>query len=311
MDENPMSPRHLLNIQDLPVNTLLELLSSAQQIIDRGWHREGASHLLAHKTLINLFFETSTRTRVSFELAAKRLGMTVVNIDIANSAMKKGESLLDTLYTLQAMVCHFMVIRHNENFIPDYVAEHIAPPTSVINAGDGTHAHPSQALIDMLTIRQHKGDFTPLRVAIVGDIKHSRAARSQIVALQKLNVGEIRLIGPAHLLPEDLPGTHYHDMDAGLANVDVIMLLRIQKERMQTNDMPDEASYFKQFGLSKSRLKLAKPDAIVMHPGPINRDIEIASELVNNPQTIIYQQVANGVPMRMAILMHLQQLQAE
>src|SRR5690625_4170091 len=219
---------------------------------------------------MNLFFEASTRTRTTFELAAKRLSADVINLDINTSATSKGESLLDTLWNLEAMQSDMFVVRHKDSGAAHFIARHVRPGVSVINGGDGQHAHPTQAMLDMFTIRQHKGSFAPLTVAIVGDILHSRVARSEIHALNALGVAEVRVIAPRTLLPhaiEDLGVRVFYDMDDGLRDVDVICMLRLQRERMEGALLPSEAEFFSRYGLTQRRLALAKPDAIVMHPG--------------------------------------------
>jgi aspartate carbamoyltransferase catalytic subunit len=261
--------------------------------------------LLRGKTIINLFFENSTRTRSTFELAAKRLSADVMNFNINTSATSKGESLLDTLHNLEAMHTDMFVVRHNQSGAAEFIAQHVAPHVSVINAGDGCHAHPTQAMLDMFTIRRHKQDFANLRVAIIGDILHSRVARSQIQALATLGVGEIRVIGPQTLLPRESQtlGVHvYHDMESGLEGVDVVITLRLQLERMQGALLPSAREYFRCYGLTEEKLKYAKPDAIVMHPGPINRGVEIASSVADGPQSVILEQVTHGIAIRMAVM---------
>ncbi|MGD8547662.1 MAG: aspartate carbamoyltransferase catalytic subunit, partial [Thiohalophilus sp.] len=261
--------------------------------------------LLRGKTIVNLFFESSTRTRTTFELAAKRLSADVLNINISTSSTSKGESLLDMLRNLEAMHCDMFVVRHEQSGAAHFIAQHVAPHISVINAGDGRHAHPTQAMLDMFTIRKHKPDFTTLRVAIVGDLMHSRVARSQIHALSTLGVPEIRAIGPRTLIPPYLTqmGVHvYHDMCEGLKDVDVVIMLRLQRERMQGALLPSELEYFQTYGLTQDKLALAKPDAIVMHPGPINRGVEIESSVADGPQSVILEQVSNGIAVRMAIM---------
>jgi aspartate carbamoyltransferase catalytic subunit len=261
--------------------------------------------LLRGKTIINLFFETSTRTRTTFELAASRLSADVQSINIATSATSKGESLLDMLHNLEAMHCDLFVVRHAESGAADFIARHVAPHVSVINAGDGRHAHPTQAMLDMFTIRRHKGEFHNIKVAIVGDILHSRVARSQIHALNTLGVGELRVIGPKTLIPRIFGnmGVHiFHDMQQGLDGVDVVIMLRLQKERMQGALLPSEGEYFQRYGLTEEKLAAARPDAIVMHPGPINRGVEIASSVADGPQSVILEQVSNGLAVRMAVM---------
>jgi aspartate carbamoyltransferase catalytic subunit len=261
--------------------------------------------LLRGKTIVNLFFENSTRTRTTFELAASRLSADVVSINIATSATSKGESLLDTIRNLEAMHADMFVVRHAISGAAHFIAQNTAPHISVINAGDGQHAHPTQAMLDMFTIRQHKQDFKQLKVAIIGDILHSRVARSQIQALNTLGTKEIRVIAPKTLLPshvEKLGVKAFSNMEKGLIDSDVIIMLRLQKERMTSAFLPSEREYFKCFGLTEERLKLAKPDAIVMHPGPINRGVEIESSIADGAQSVILQQVSNGIAVRMAIM---------
>ncbi len=261
--------------------------------------------LLRGRTVVNLFFEASTRTRTTFELAAKRLSADVLNIQMAASATTKGETLLDTLANFEAMQCDMFVVRHNRSGTAHFIARHVAPHISVINAGDGSHAHPTQAMLDMFTIRRIKGDFYPLSVAIVGDIAHSRVARSQIHALTTLGVNEVRVIGPKTLMPKDIKalGVHvYHNLEAGLRNVDVVIMLRLQRERMDSELLPGELEYYQQYGLTKEKLEAAKADAMVMHPGPINRGVEIESAVADGPRSVILQQVTHGIAIRMAVM---------
>jgi len=261
--------------------------------------------LLRGKTIVNLFFESSTRTRTTFELAAKRLSADVLNINITASATTKGETLLDTQRNLEAMQCDMFVVRHGVSGAAHFIAHHAAPHVSVINAGDGRHAHPTQAMLDMFTIRHHKGDFHKLRVAIVGDILHSRVARSQIHALSTLGVEEIRVIAPKTLIPAEAHtlGVHvHHGLRAGLRDIDVVIMLRLQHERMRGAFLPSEHEYFQLYGLTEDKLELAKPDAIIMHPGPINRGVEIDSAVADGPQSVILNQVAHGTAVRMAIM---------
>ncbi|MBS0358814.1 MAG: aspartate carbamoyltransferase catalytic subunit [Proteobacteria bacterium] len=295
--------RHLLKIDGLSRSHLTQILDIADQYIAYNQHKYSALDSLKNYTSVNLLFENSTRTRVSFELAAKRLGVEVINFDLSTSSIQKGETMLDTIHTLQAMHCNFFVIRHSENNIVEFIAQNVNHEVAVINAGDGTHAHPSQALLDMLTIRQHKKSFEHLKVAIVGDIRHSRVAHSAITALPILGCKDIRIIGPDFLLPESkITGVEmFRDMKKGLEDVDVIMMLRIQKERIKNTSLPDIQEYYENYGLTPKKLKLAKPDAIVMHPGPMNRGIEIDSSIADGPQSVILQQVSNGVAVRMAI----------
>jgi len=305
-DSKPM--RHLLQITDLDRPMVMRLLAQADTIIHANQHSSKQQSLLAGKTLANLFFEPSTRTRVSFELAAKRLGAEVINFDEQQSSMRKDEALIDTVLSLQAMHCHFFVLRHPKNSVITAVAKQMPAGIAIINAGDGTHAHPSQALLDMFTIQQYKPDFAALTVAIVGDVKHSRVASSQIAILQMLGVKEIRLIGPPALLPSHLsdPRIQFeHNIAYGLQDVDVVIMLRVQKERIAAGQLPNLDTYYHDYGLTQARLAYAKPDAIVMHPGPVNRGIEIDSSICDGPQSVISQQVRNGVAIRMAILLFL------
>jgi aspartate carbamoyltransferase catalytic subunit len=261
---------------------------------------------LAGRTVANLFFEPSTRTRVSFELAAKRLGADVVNLDLHSSSRVKGETVLDTIYTLQAMHVDVFVMRDSEPGVPAFVAAHVQPHVSVLNAGEAHVSHPTQGLLDVLTIRQRKGkNLGSLSVAIVGDIRHSRVARSTGTALQTLGVGELRLVSPESLMPEpdELVGAkRFTALDDGLRGVDVIMALRIQKERMDTSQIPDVDAFCREWGITERSIGLAHKDAIVLHPGPMNRGVEITSPIADGPQSAVQQQVRNGVAVRMAVL---------
>lgn len=297
--------RHFLTIEGLKKNLLIEIMDRAEQFSSITHRQVKKVPLLRGNTIINLFFENSTRTRSTFELAAKRLSADVMNFNISTSATSKGESLLDTLHNLEAMHADMFVVRHDQSGAAEFIAEHVAPHISVINAGDGCHAHPTQAMLDMFTIRRHKPDFANLRVAIVGDILHSRVARSQIQALATLGVGEIRVIGPQTLLPQNCEtlGVHiYHEMEAGLDGVDVIIMLRLQLERMQGAMLPSAREYYRCYGLTEEKLRYAAPDAIVMHPGPINRGVEIASSVADGPQSVILEQVTHGIAIRMAVM---------
>ena len=297
--------RHFLTIEGLKRPLLTEIMDRAEQFSSISHRQVKKVPLLRGKTIINLFFENSTRTRSTFELAAKRLSADVMNFNISTSATSKGESLLDTLHNLEAMHTDMFVVRHDQSGAAEFIAQHVAPHVSVINAGDGCHAHPTQAMLDMFTIRRHKQDFANLRVAIIGDILHSRVARSQIQALATLGVGEIRVIGPQTLLPRESQtlGVHvYHDMAAGLEGVDVVITLRLQLERIQGALLPSAREYFRCYGLTEEKLKYAKPDAIVMHPGPINRGVEIASSVADGPQSVILEQVTHGIAIRMAVM---------
>jgi aspartate carbamoyltransferase catalytic subunit len=297
--------KHFLTIEGLERGLLIEILDLAESFVGMTGQRINKVPLLRGKSIVNLFFENSTRTRTTFELAAKRLSADVLSMSIATSSTAKGESLLDTIRNLEAMYVDMFVVRHSISGAAHFIAQHAAPHVSVINAGDGQHAHPTQAMLDMFTIRQIKQDFSKLRVALVGDILHSRVARSNIQALNSLGVAEVRVIAPKTLLPaqvETMGVTVSHNLTEGLHDIDVIIMLRLQKERMTSALLPSESEYFKCFGLNAERLKIAKPDAIVMHPGPINRGVEIDSEVADGPQSVILKQVSNGIAIRMAIM---------
>jgi len=297
--------RHFLTIEGLGRDLLVQILDTAESFASLPGRPVKKVPALRGRVITNLFFENSTRTRTTFELAAKRLSADVLNFNVSTSATSKGETLLDTLRNIEAMHSEMFVVRHNQSGAAHFIAEHAAPGVSVINAGDGRHAHPTQAMLDMFTIRKHKGDFTPLRVAIVGDILHSRVARSQILALNTLGVTEVRVVGPRTLIPTDarVLGVHvYHDLEAGLRDVDVVIMLRLQKERMEGALLPSEDEYFQLYGLTNERLEVAKPDAIVMHPGPMNRGVEMDSEVADGPRSVILQQVSYGIAVRMAVM---------
>jgi len=299
------SLRHLLTLQGLSRAQLERLLERAQSFVRPIGTPPPMSTLLAGATVANLFTEPSTRTRVSFELAAKRLGAQVVNLEVQLSSRVKGESMLDTIYTLEACHVDVFVIRDAEAGVPSLVASHVQPHASVLSAGEAHVAHPTQGLLDALTILQAKQKFDGLKIAIVGDIRHSRVARSAWHVLATLGVGEIRIVAPQALMPDDSEfagAKRYTSIDTGIADVDVVMMLRIQKERMATAAIPDADRYFAKFGLSAERLARAKPDAIVMHPQPMNRGVEIASDVADGPQSVIRDQVRNGVAVRMAVL---------
>jgi len=297
--------RHFLDIAGLDRTLLIALLDAAEQFAGVSGRAVKKVPLLRGTTVVNLFFEPSTRTRTTFELAAKRLSADVLNMNIEASATRKGESLLDTLNTLEAMHCDLFVVRHQNSGAASFIAARVAPHIRVINAGDGRHAHPTQALLDVFTIRRHKPDFEDLSVAIVGDILHSRVARSEIHALRILGTRDIRVVGPKTLIPEGIEAlgvTVHHDMASGLADCDVVMMLRLQQERMASSLLPGAGEYFHRYGLTEARLRLARRDAIVMHPGPINRGIEIASEVADGPSSVILQQVSHGIAVRMAVM---------
>ncbi len=298
--------QHLLTTEGLPVRIVHDILDRAATFLDVASSKEIKKiPLLQGKSVFNVFFENSTRTRTTFEIAAKRLSADVVNLNIGSSSTSKGETLLDTVDNLCAMHADMFVVRHSQSGAAHFIARHVAPEIHVINAGDGRHAHPTQALLDMFTIRHYKKEFHNLRVAIVGDILHSRVARSQIHALTTLGVPEVRVIAPKTLLPtmvENLGVQVYHDMEKGLKDVDVILMLRLQNERMQGAALPSAQEYFKNYGLTEEKLAYAKPDAIVMHPGPMNRGVEIDSRVADGAQSVILSQVTFGIAVRMAVM---------
>jgi aspartate carbamoyltransferase catalytic subunit len=296
---------HLLSIEGLPRTVLHHILDTAGTFLSVNDRDVKKVPLLRGKSVFNLFFENSTRTRTTFEIAAKRLSADVVNLDIARSSAAKGESLLDTIANLSAMHADMFVVRHGESGAPYLIAQHCAPHVHVVNAGDGRHAHPTQGLLDMYTIRHYKKDFTQLTVAIVGDIVHSRVARSDIHALTTLGVPEIRAVGPKTLVPGDLKDMGVrvcHDMTEGIRGADVVIMLRLQNERMSGAMLPSAGEFFKNYGLTPTKLALAKPDAIVMHPGPINRGVEIDSAVADGKQSVILPQVTFGIAVRMAVM---------
>jgi aspartate carbamoyltransferase catalytic subunit len=296
---------HLLSIEGLPRDVIHHILDTAGTFLSVNDREVKKVPLLRGKSVFNLFFENSTRTRTTFEIAAKRLSADVLNLDIARSSAAKGESLLDTIANLSAMHADMFVVRHGESGAPYLIAKHCAPHVHVVNAGDGRHAHPTQGLLDMYTIRHYKQDFTKLTVAIVGDIVHSRVARSDIHALTTLGVPEIRAVGPKTLVPGDLRemGVRVcHDMAEGVKGADVIIMLRLQNERMSGAMLPSAGEFFKNYGLTPDKLALAKPDAIVMHPGPINRGVEIDSAVADGKQSVILSQVEFGIAVRMAVM---------
>lgn len=297
--------RHFLSIEGLPKSLLTEILDTADSFISMEQQSVKKVPLLRGKTIVNLFFEPSTRTRTTFELAAKRLSADVINLNISTSATTKGETLLDTLKNLEAMASDMFVVRHANSGAPHFIAEQVTPNIAIINAGDGRHAHPTQAMLDMLTIRRHKGEFEQLSVAIIGDILHSRVARSQIHALKILGVPDIRVITPNTLRPYDIESLGvkvYNRMIDGLSDADVVITLRLQNERMESALLPSQHEFYRLYGLTADKLKYAKPDAIVMHPGPINRGVEIDSEVADGPQSVILNQVSYGIAVRMAVM---------
>jgi len=298
--------RHFLSISGLNRQLLTDILDTAESFAGVTEQTVKKVPLLRGKTIVNLFFEASTRTRTTFELAAKRLSADVLNINITQSSAVKGETLLDTLRNLEAMHVDMFVVRHADSGAAHFIAGHVAPHIRVINAGDGRHSHPTQALLDMFTIRRVKGpDFGRLRVAIVGDILHSRVARSQIHALNLLNTGEVRIVAPRTLMPahaESLGAQVYHDLRTGIQDTDVIIMLRLQHERMQGALLPSEHEYYELFGLTENKLAHAGPDVTVMHPGPINRGVEMDSEVADGPRSVILEQVTHGIAVRMAVM---------
>ena len=297
--------KHFLSIEGFKRQHLMDILDAAEPFANVQEQAVKKVPILRGKTIVNLFFEASTRTRTTFELAAKRLSADVLNININTSATSKGESLLDMLHNLESMHCDMFIVRHNQSGASHFIAQHVSPHISVINAGDGCHSHPSQAMLDMFTIRRHKKEFANLKVVIVGDILHSRVARSQIHALTTLSVSEVRVVGPKTLIPTGIEtlGVHvYHNMREAMVDADVVIMLRLQKERMQGALLPSEDEYYQQYGLTEDKLSLARSDAIVMHPGPINRGVEIASSIADGPQSVILEQVTNGIAVRMAVM---------
>ena len=297
--------RHFLSIEGLNRDLLTEILDTTESLISAAGRSVMKLPILRGKTVINLFFEGSTRTRTAFELAATRLSADVVNLNIATSSTSKGETLLDTLHTLQAMHCDMFVVRHQHAGAAHFIARHVAPGVAVMNGGDGSHSHPTQAMLDVFTLRKYKPDFSTLKVVIVGDILHSRVARSEIHAMRMLGVGEIRVCGPETLLPpgiEDFGVTVYSKLDEAVEGVDAIVMLRLQRERMAGPYLPSQSEYFQRFGLTTERLMRAAPDCLVMHPGPINRGVEIESAVADGPQSVILEQVGHGVAVRMAIM---------
>jgi aspartate carbamoyltransferase catalytic subunit len=296
---------HFLSIDGLNQAILTDILDTAESFAGVTEKSVKKVPLLRGRTIVNLFFEPSTRTRTTFELAAKRLSADVLNININSSATTKGETLLDTLRNLEAMHSDMFVVRHADSGTAHFIANHCLPNISVINAGDGRHEHPTQAMLDMFTIRRHKPDFSNLTVAIVGDILHSRVARSQILALNTLGCHDVRVVAPRTLIPariEAMGVQVYHHLLDGIRDADVIIMLRLQKERMEGALLPSEHEYFQLYGLTEARLAVAKPDAIVMHPGPINRGVEMDSQVADGSRSVILQQVSYGIAVRMAVM---------
>ena len=297
--------QHLLTIEGLPRETLTHILDTATSFVGVTAREVKKVPLLRGKSVFNLFFENSTRTRTTFEIAAKRLSADVINLNIAVSSHTKGETLLDTVDNLSAMHADMFVVRHAQSGAPHLIASHVASHLHVVNAGDGRHAHPTQGLLDLYTIRHFKKDFTRLSVAIVGDVLHSRVARSLIHALTIMGTPDIRVIGPMTLIPsgvEKLGVSVFHDLQQGLRDVDVVVMLRLQSERMRGALLPSAQEFFKYYGLTPEKLALAKPDAIVMHPGPLNRGVEIDSAVADGSHAVILSQVTFGIAVRMAVM---------
>ncbi|ABE50369.1 MULTISPECIES: aspartate carbamoyltransferase catalytic subunit [Methylobacillus] len=297
--------KHLLTTEGLPRAILNQILDTAESFVGVAEREVKKVPLLRGKTVCNIFFENSTRTRTTFEIAAKRLSADVITLNVSTSSQSKGETILDTIDNLTAMHADMFVVRHAESGAAHFIARHVAPHIHVINAGDGRHAHPTQGLLDVFTIRRYKPDMHNLRVAVVGDVLHSRVARSEIHALTTLGVPEVRVIAPKTLLPQHVEklGVHvYHDMREGLKDIDVVMMLRLQNERMNGSLLPSAQEYFKCYGLTPEKLAFAKPDAIVMHPGPMNRGVEIDSAVADGKQSVILPQVTYGIAVRMAVM---------
>jgi aspartate carbamoyltransferase catalytic subunit len=297
--------KHLLTTEGLPRLMIENILATADQFVSVGDREVKKVPLLRGKSVFNLFFENSTRTRTTFEIAAKRLSADVINLNINASSTSKGESLLDTIDNLAAMNADMFVVRHAESGAAHLIAQHVKPGIAVINAGDGRHAHPTQGLLDMYTIRHYKKSFHNLSIAIVGDVLHSRVARSDIHALTTLGCPDVRVIGPKTLIPtevERMGVSVFHDMRRGLEGCDVVIMLRVQNERMNGALLPSANEFFKSYGLTSEKLARAKPGAIVMHPGPMNRGVEIDSPIADGRQSVILPQVTFGIAVRMAVM---------
>ncbi len=297
--------KHLLTTEGLSNELTRHILDTADQFVSVGERDVKKVPLLRGKTIFNVFFENSTRTRTTFEIAAKRLSADVINLNVGASSTNKGETLLDTIWNLQAMDADMFIVRHSQSGAPNLIAKHVRPGVAVVNAGDGRHQHPTQGLLDAYTIRHYKKDFSNLTIAIVGDVLHSRVARSQIHALKTLGVPELRVVGPRTLLPAavDRLGVRVcYDMAEGLKGCDVVIMLRLQNERMNGALLPSAGEFFKCYGLTSEKLALAKPDAIVMHPGPMNRGVEIDSPVADGSQSVIMPQVTFGIAVRMAVM---------
>ena len=293
--------KHLLNVELLNLEHIKEIISLADYYENEKIKKFND---LNGKTIANLFFEPSTRTKTTFELASKKLSADFINIDVANSSTNKGESVLDMIKTLEAMNCDMFIVRHSVSGTPHYIAQEVGDNIAVINAGDGSHAHPTQAMLDMYTIKKNKGGFQNLNISIVGDILHSRVAKSTIAALKVLSVKNINIVGPKNLMPDNinqLNANYVESLEEGIAEADVIIMLRLQKERMHEALISTD-DYYKEYGLTKQKLRAAKKDVIVMHPGPINRGIEIDSDVADGKHSVILDQVSSGIAIRMAIM---------
>jgi len=297
--------RHLLTMESLDQTIIEQIFEEATRLLSGSLTKHEMLSILRGNIVTNLFFEPSTRSKHSFEIAAQRLGAISISPHMETSATMKGESLIDTIHAFEAMGTDIFTIRHSDNNTAQFVAAELIGSASVINAGDGINQHPTQGLVDLLTIHQHKKDFASLGVTIIGDTAHSRVARSLIAGLKIMGTTDIRIVAPQSFIPEDVDELGvkvFHDVNEGVTGADVIMALRIQKERIEESDIPDNQKYFKEFGLTLERLSHAKQDAIVMHPGPMNRGIEIESSVADGPQSVILQQVRNGVAIRMAVI---------
>ncbi len=297
--------QHFIDLEGLDAAILTQILDTAEGFTGVNDRKIRQVPLMRGKTVANLFFENSTRTRTAFELATKRLSADILNVDMVTSSTSKGESLLDTLNVLEALQCDMFIVRHSDSGAAHFIARHVSPEINIINGGDGQHSHPTQGMLDMFTIRRHKGDFSKLCVVVIGDIKHSRVARSDIAALVTLGAGEIRVVGPRTLMPADVESLGvviYPTVETALKGADVVMGLRLQKERMTTATVPSAGEFYRTYGLTPERLKLAKPDALVMHPGPTNRGVEIAGSVADGKQSVILEQVTYGIAIRMAVM---------
>lgn len=303
--------RHLLTLEHLDADYIERIIAKAESYLTPTGQVPARDDSLRGQTVANLFFEASTRTRASFELAAKRLSADVLNLDVNMSSRAKGESILDTIYTLQAMHVDIFAVRDASSGVPAMIAQNVAPHVSVLNAGESDLSHPTQGLLDLMTIKKHKGEPRDLRIALIGDIRHSRVARSAFQALAKVGFGELRLVGPEELLPDEssfVGASRHASLLSGIEGADVVMALRLQRERFaQMSDIPDPQEYFRRYGLTEEKLAAASKDAIVMHPGPMNRGVEIDSAVADGPRSVIREQVSNGLAVRMAVLSMVQE----